>query len=77
MQLALGSAPAPGAANRALAVGGSRPNQRTIQCRRAHPSSARGRAEQQPGRLRSPFLQPQRSSVGFKKLIELAHVSAA
>jgi len=57
MQSGLGSAPAPGAANRALAVCRSGANDRTISFAHTRPSSARGRAEPQPGRLRSPCFQ--------------------
>ncbi len=53
--VALGSAPASGAAGRALAtrLGGRKPN--TIRFVFVRSSSARGRAERQPGRLCSPF----------------------
>ncbi len=51
----LGSAPAPGAAGRALATrpGGRQPN--IIRLAFGRSGSARGRAERQPGRLCSPF----------------------
>jgi hypothetical protein len=54
--VALGSAPASGAANRALAVRSARADNWSVSSVRTRPCSARGRAEQQPGRLRSPML---------------------
>jgi hypothetical protein len=51
----LGSAPASGAADGALAVRTGRREWATAWTMRTRGCSARGRAEQQPGRLRSPF----------------------
>jgi len=52
----VGTAPASGAASRALAAGPERTSIHEAGQVQASPSSARGRAEQQPGRLRSPII---------------------
>jgi len=52
----LGSAPASGAVGRALAGHSAQATPFTMWHVRSYRSSARGRAEQQPRRLRSPFI---------------------
>ena len=54
--VALGSAPASGAVGRAVATHLAQAPPFTFWCIRSHRYSARGRAEQQPRRLRSPFI---------------------
>lgn len=55
--LGMGSTPAPGVVDRALAVHPGDSNSRTVRKIHTRMSSARRRTERQPGRLRSPLLK--------------------